>query len=180
MIHPFLGETPRIPTSCFVADSAEIIGDVELGEETSVWFNVTVRGDVNWIRLGRRCNVQDNAVIHVTHETAPTWIGDGVSIAHSSIVHGCRIEDDVLIGMGAIVMDGAHVGSGSIIGAGAVVTAGVVIPPRSLVIGIPGTVARSTTDAEVVGIVENASNYVRYRGIYLGEETPHVNPFYEK
>jgi len=180
MIHTFLGQTPRIPPTCFVADSAEIIGDVELGEETSVWFNVTIRGDVHWIRLGRRCNVQDNAVIHVTHETAPTWIGDGVSIAHSAIVHGCRIEDDVLIGMGAIVMDGANIGSGSIVGAGAVVTAGVEIPPRSLVIGVPATVVRSTTNTEVDGIVENASNYVRYAGIYLGRETPDVNPFYKK
>ena len=131
MLKPFIGKTPQVDDSNFIAENATVIGDVTLGEGASIWYQCTVRGDVNWIRIGTASNVQDNSVIHVTHETAPTDIGDYVTIGHGAIIHGCTIEDTVLIGMGATVMDHAVIGRHSIVGAGALVVKGTEVPPRS-------------------------------------------------
>lgn len=178
MIRDFIGRTPRIHETAFVADSADVIGDVLLGRDGSIWFNATVRGDVNRIAIGDASNVQDNAVIHVTHGTAPTTIGDRVTIGHSAVVHGCTIEDEVLVGIGSIILDHAVVGTQSIVGAGALVTGGMKIPPRSMVLGVPARVVRPLTDEEVATLAEYAANYVRYKNIYSGVEAPERNPFY--
>ena len=180
MVRSFLNATPQYDASNFIADSAEVIGDVTLGRGVSIWFNVTIRGDVNWIRIGEASNVQDGTIIHVTHGTAPTKIGARVTIGHGAILHGCTVEDNVLIGMGATVLDHAVIGTGSIVGARALVTTGVQIPPRSLVLGVPAKVVRTLTDEEVASIDTFAENYLRYSAIYRGEETPRTNPFYAR
>lgn len=179
MIRSFLGATPRYDGSNFIADSAEVIGDVRLGEGASIWFNAVVRGDVNWIEIGAATNVQDGAIIHVTHQTAPTRIGDRVTIGHGAIVHGCTVDDRVLIGMGATILDHAVIGTGSIIGARALVTQRQQVPPRSLVLGVPAQVVRQLTDAEVKSIDTFAENYLKYSAVYRGVWTPDVNPFYQ-
>ena len=178
MIRPFLNVHPVYDFSNFIAPSADVIGDVTLGKNSSVWYNVTIRGDVNWIKIGENSNVQDNSVVHVTHGTAPTEIGNYVTIGHGAIIHGCTIKDNVLIGMGAVILDHAVIGEGSIVGAKALVTSGTVIPPRSLVLGLPARVVRTLTDEEVASIRQNAENYVRYSAIYLEQEVPEKNPFY--
>lgn len=180
MIRSFLNATPQYDESNFIADSAEVIGDVALGRGASVWFNVTIRGDVNWIRIGEASNVQDGTIIHVTHGTAPTMIGARVTIGHGAILHGCTVQDKVLIGMGATVLDHAVIGRESIVGARALVTTGVQIPPRSLVLGVPARVVRTLTDAEIASIDTFAENYLRYSAIYRGEESPATNPFYDR
>jgi carbonic anhydrase/acetyltransferase-like protein (isoleucine patch superfamily) len=179
-VHEFLGRRPEFDESNYLAPSAEIIGDVVLGPETSVWFHVTIRGDVNWIRIGAQTNVQDNAVIHVTNRRAPTRVGDRVSIAHSAVLHGCTIEDDVLIGIGAIVMDHAVIGHGSLIAAGALITPRTEIPPDSLVMGSPAKVVRSLTPEESQLVRLHAKNYLQYSRIYRGLEKPEKNPFYDE
>ncbi len=179
MIRPFLGVSPQFDESNFIAPSADVIGDVTLGSQSSVWFNVTMRGDVHRIVVGARTSVQDNSVVHVTHSTAPTHIGDDVTIGHSAIVHGCTIHDRVLVGMGAIILDHAEVGSDTIVGAGSLVTGRTKIPPRSMVLGRPAKVVRELTDEEVTSIMYYANNYVRYSRIYLGLETPDTNPYYD-
>lgn len=178
MIQEFIGRTPHIHGTAFVADSANVIGDVRLGRDSSIWFNATVRGDVNRIVIGGESNVQDNAVIHVTHGTAPTTIGDRVTIGHSAVVHGCTIEDEVLVGIGSIILDHAVIGTQSIVGAGALVTRGIEIPPRSMVLGAPARIVRPLTDAEIESLSDYATNYVRYKNIYTGARTPAKNPFY--
>jgi carbonic anhydrase/acetyltransferase-like protein (isoleucine patch superfamily) len=178
MIRDFIQRSPLLDETNFVAENAAVIGDVHLGRDASVWFSATVRGDVHRIRIGARSNVQDNAVVHVTNRTAPTTIGDNVTVGHSAIVHGCTIQDRVLVGMGAIILDHADIGSDTIIGAGALITGGKKIPPRSLVIGSPAKVVRELTDEEVASIMDYANNYVRYKNVYLGVDTPDVNPFY--
>jgi len=180
MIRPFIHTHPVYDDSNFIAPSADIIGDVRLGPGASIWFNATVRGDVNWIRIGEASNIQDNAVVHVTNGTAPTRIGDRVTVGHSAVVHGCTIEDNVLIGMGAILLDHAVIGRDSIVGARALVTTGTRVPPRSLVLGSPAKVVRTLTDEEVETIGRYAANYLRYSAIYRGEEQPDTNPFYVK
>lgn len=179
MLHPYLRATPLVPPSAFVARSADVIGDVRLGDEASVWYQAVVRGDVNWIRIGARSNVQDGAVLHVTHGTAPLRIGDEVTVGHGAILHGCTIEERVLVGMGALVMDHAVIGTDSIIGARALVTQRTIVPPRSLVLGSPAKVVRALTDEEVASIRDYARNYVRYSRIALGLERPEENPFYD-
>lgn len=180
MIKPFLGAKPQYDDSNYIAETAVVIGDVTLGAQASVWHNVTIRGDVNWIRIGQASNVQDNTVVHVTHGTAPTNIGDYVTIGHGAIIHGCTIENNVLIGMGATVMDHAVIGRDSIVGARALVTQNVEIPPRSLVLGQPAEVVRKLTDEEVATIRPYADNYVRYSAIHRGDETPEENPYYDR
>jgi carbonic anhydrase/acetyltransferase-like protein (isoleucine patch superfamily) len=180
MIKPFLGAAPQYDDSNFIAKTAVVIGDVTLGPQSSVWHHVTIRGDVNWIRIGQASNVQDNSVVHVTHGTAPTNIGDYVTIGHGAIIHGCTIQNNVLIGMGATVMDHAVIGRDSIVGAGALVTQNVEIPPRSLVLGQPAKVVRALTDEEVATIRPYADNYVRYSAIHRGDETPDTNPYYDR
>jgi gamma-carbonic anhydrase len=167
MLRPYRGRLPVVDPSAFVDQSAQVIGDVEIGEESSVWMNVVMRGDVNHIRVGRRTNVQDGSIVHVMHDAHPTVIGHEVTIGHGAIVHGCTIEDRVLIGMGAILLNGARVGQDSIVAAGSLVPEGVVIPPRSLAMGIPAKVRKTLSDAEVASILEYSASYVRYRLDYM-------------
>jgi carbonic anhydrase/acetyltransferase-like protein (isoleucine patch superfamily) len=163
VIRRFKRVTPSVDPTAFVDESAQVIGDVTIGAESSVWMNVVMRGDVHHIRVGRRTNIQDLTMVHVMRDTHPTIIGDEVTIGHSAVIHGTTIEDRVLIGMAAVLLNGVHVGHDSIVAAGTLVTEGTVIPPRSLVMGRPGTVRRELTDAEVAEIRWYADNYVRYR-----------------
>ena len=167
MIRAHRGRLPRVPSSVFVDDSAQVIGDVEIGDESSVWMCVVIRGDVNWIKIGQRSNVQDGTVVHVMTKTHPTTIGNNVTIGHGAIVHGCTIEDQCLIGMGAILLNGAEVGTGSIVAAGTLLVEGMKVPPRSLVMGSPGKVKRTVRDAEVLDIQAYADRYVNLRLDYL-------------
>jgi len=163
MLRLYRGTLPRVHPTAYIDDSAQVIGDVEIGEESSVWMAVVIRGDVHRIRIGRRTNVQDGAVVHVMKDAHPTLVGDNVTIGHGAIVHGCTVEDQCLIGMGAILLNGAHVGTQSIVAAGTLVTEGAQIPPRSLVMGSPGKVKRLLTHAEIAEIQLYADRYVQYR-----------------
>jgi carbonic anhydrase/acetyltransferase-like protein (isoleucine patch superfamily) len=154
---------PRVDASAFVDASAQVIGNVVLGPESSVWMNVVIRGDVNHVRVGSRSNIQDLTLVHVMRDTHPTVIGDEVTVGHSAVIHGCTIEDRCLIGMGAILLNGCHVGTGSIVAAGTLVPEGCVIPPGSMVMGLPGKVRRALTPEEDASILWYAENYVRYR-----------------
>ena len=167
MLRPYRGVSPRVHPTAFIDDSAQVIGDVEIGEDSGVWMNAVIRGDVHSIRVGRRSNVQDGTVVHAMTGTHPTVIGDNVTIGHGALVHGCTIDDQVLIGMGAIVLNGAHVGTQSIVAAGTLVTEGMKVPPRSLVMGSPGKVKRLLTQAEIADIRTYADRYVTYRLDYL-------------
>jgi len=167
VLRPYRGVLPRVHPSAFIDDSAQVIGDVEIGEESSVWMAVVVRGDVNRIRIGRRSNIQDGTVVHVMRDTHPTTIGDNVTIGHGAVVHGCTIESQCLIGMGAILLNGAAVGAQSIVAAGALVVEGMKVPPRSLVMGSPGKVKRLLTQAEIAEIQTYADRYVEYRLDYM-------------
>jgi carbonic anhydrase/acetyltransferase-like protein (isoleucine patch superfamily) len=169
VIRKFKGSAPRIDASAYIDPSAQVIGDVEIGEESSVWMNVVIRGDVNRIRVGRRTNIQDLTMVHVMRDRHPTIIGDEVTIGHSAIVHGVTIEDRVLIGMGAVLLNGVHVESDCVIAAGTLLTEGTRIPTRSLVMGRPGKVKRPLTDEETAEIRWYADNYVNYR---LDYQTP--------
>ncbi|MBU6153380.1 MAG: gamma carbonic anhydrase family protein [Bdellovibrionales bacterium] len=174
MILPHKGINPEIPESCFIAPSADIIGDVKMGEESSVWFQVVIRGDVNSIRIGSRTNVQDGAILHVTRDkppmkSAPLTIGDDVTIGHRVTLHGCTIKNRVLLGMGATVLDGAVIGDDSIVAAGALVTKDKVFPPRSLIQGAPAKVVRELTSDEVSMLTASALNYVGDTKLYNEE-----------
>jgi carbonic anhydrase/acetyltransferase-like protein (isoleucine patch superfamily) len=158
---------PRVHPTVYIDESAQVIGDVEIGEESSVWMTVVIRGDVHRIRVGRRTNVQDGVVVHVMRDTHPTTIGDDVTIGHRALLHGCTIEDRCLIGMGAIVLNGAHIGSLSIVAAGSLVTEGTIVPPRSLVMGSPSRVKRTLEDREIAEIQMLADRYVAYRLDYM-------------
>ena len=163
VILPVNGISPKIAEDCFVAPNATIVGDVEMGSECSIWFNAVVRGDVNTIRMGNKVNVQDGACIHCTYQKTQTVIGNNVSIGHHAIVHGCTVEDNVLIGMGAIVMDGVRIGSNSIIAAGAVVLENTVVPPGSIYAGVPAKKVKDISQELLKGEVERiANNYVKY------------------
>ncbi len=168
MIRTFQGATPKIPSSCFIEETAIVIGDVEMGEQCSVWFHAVVRGDVHSIRIGPRTNVQDLCMLHVTHDTHPLIVGSDVTIGHHVVLHGCTVHDRVLVGMGAIVMDGAVIGEDSIVGAGALVTEGMIVPPKSLVLGSPAKIRRPVTEDELTWIKTSAVNYVKYAGQYMG------------
>ncbi|MFB3906627.1 MAG: gamma carbonic anhydrase family protein [Acidobacteriota bacterium] len=180
MIQPFLDVYPSFDDSNFIAPSADVIGDVTLGQNTSIWFGVVVRADVNWIRIGEETNIQDNSVIHVTHGTGPTTLGRGVTVGHAVVLHGCTVEDNVLIGTGAVILDEVVIGRDSIIGARSLLTPGTRVPPRSLVKGSPGRVVRELKDVEVATIRKYAEHYLRYSAIYLGREKPAKNPFYSR
>ena len=168
MLRPFRGVLPRVHATAFIDHSAQIIGDVEIGEESSVWMNVVIRGDVNHIRIGRRTNLQDGTVVHVMNQTHPTTIGDDVTVGHAALLHGCTIDDCCLIGMGAIVLNGAHIGSQSIVAAGTLIVEGMTVPPRALMMGSPGRVKRLLRDDELAGIQGYADRYVGYRLEYMG------------
>ena len=162
MILPYRGIRPRIHPSVFIAEGAQIIGDVEIGAESSVWFNTVIRGDVHYIRIGEKTNVQDNCVLHVTHETYPLVVGSGVTVGHGAILHAATIKDHCLIGMGAKVLDNATVGSYSLVAAGALVLEGFEVPEGVLVAGIPAKIKRKLTDEERRQIVQSAQNYINY------------------
>jgi carbonic anhydrase/acetyltransferase-like protein (isoleucine patch superfamily) len=163
MLRPHRGRMPRVHPTAYIDESAQVIGDVEIGEESSVWPAVVIRGDVNRIRIGRRSNVQDGTVVHVMKDTHATIVGDNVTIGHAAVIHGCTIENQCLIGMGAIVLNGAHVGACSIVAAGTLLVEGMQVPERSLVMGSPGKVKRPLTDEEVAEIQMYADRYVSYR-----------------
>lgn len=167
MLRPYRGRMPSVDPTAFVDESAQVIGDVSIGPESSLWMQVVARGDVNTIAIGARTNVQDGTVIHVMHGTHPVRIGDDVTIGHGAVVHGCTIGDRVLIGMGAILLNGVEVGAGSIVAAGSLVTEGTVIPPRSLVMGHPARVRRTLDEGDVAEILEYAKRYVGYRLDYM-------------
>ncbi len=163
VILPVKGVSPQIPEDCFVAPNATIVGDVQMGKDCSIWFNAVVRGDVNSIRMGDKVNIQDGACIHCTYEKTKTVIGNNVSIGHHAIVHGCTVEDNVLIGMGAIVMDRVKIGRNSIIAAGAVVLEDTIIPPGSIFAGVPAKKVKDISQDLLKGEVERiANNYVMY------------------
>jgi carbonic anhydrase/acetyltransferase-like protein (isoleucine patch superfamily) len=167
MIRPHRGRLPLVHATAFIDDSAQVIGDVEIGEDSSVWMCVVVRGDVNSIRIGSRTNIQDGTIVHVMLRTHPTTIGHDVTIGHGALVHGCTIEDRCLIGMGAILLNGSHVGTQSIVAAGTLLVEGMQVPPRSLVMGSPGKVKRTLTDDEIASIQSYADRYVGYRLDYM-------------
>ena len=163
MLRSYRGIVPTIDPTAYVDESAQVIGDVHVGPESSIWMNVVVRGDVHRIRIGARTNVQDGTVVHVMRGTHPTTIGDEVTIGHGALIHGCTIADRVLVGMGAILLNGVVVGSDSIVAAGSLLPEGFQVPPRSLVMGSPGKVRRALTDDEVASIRDYAERYVGYR-----------------
>jgi len=167
MIRSVLGKTPRLGRGVFLAENCAVIGDVEIGDDASIWYSTTVRGDVMPIRIGARTNIQDNTVIHVTTDKFGTTIGNDCTIGHSAIIHACTVEDFCLIGMGAILLDGARIGTGSFVGAGALVTPGTDIPANSLVIGSPAKVKRTITQREREAIEEGARHYVELARAYL-------------
>jgi len=172
-IIPFQDKTPKIDPSAKVFETATIIGDVEIGAECSIWYGVVIRGDVNTIRIGSRTNIQDLSCLHVTHKKggshrhgADLKIGTGVTVGHMCLLHGCRIEDYVLVGMGSIVMDGAVLGERSLLGAGSLVTEHTIIPPRYLAHGRPARAIRPLTPEELAHLEQSAANYVKYKGWY--------------
>jgi carbonic anhydrase/acetyltransferase-like protein (isoleucine patch superfamily) len=169
MIRSYQGITPVIPTSCYIDPSAQVIGDVILGEQSSIWMNAVVRGDVNSIRIGAKSNVQDCAVLHGMRYIYPVIVGEMVTIGHNATVHGCVLEDTVLVGIGATILNNARIGEGSIIAAGAVIPEQTVIPPNSLVAGVPGKIRRTLGDEDRALILKYASNYLDYTAIYLRE-----------
>jgi carbonic anhydrase/acetyltransferase-like protein (isoleucine patch superfamily) len=170
MLRPYRGVRPRVHPTAYIDESAQVIGDVELGEESSIWMSAVVRGDVNWIRIGSRSNIQDGTIVHVMRETHPTTIGDNVTIGHAAVIHGCTIEDQCLIGMGAIILNGARIGTESIIAAGTLVVEDMQVAPRSLIMGSPGKFRRQLSDAEVATIQRYADRYVGYRLDYMGAD----------
>lgn len=165
-ILPYKGVYPKLHKTVFTVESAIIIGDVEIGEHSGVWFNAVIRGDVNYIRIGHRTNIQDLCMLHVTKDTHPLILGNDITVGHSVTLHGCTIKDRCLIGMGATILDGAVVGEDCIIGAGALVTEGSVIPPGTLAIGCPAKPKRGITDAERTRIKQSAQNYIDYAHNY--------------
>jgi carbonic anhydrase/acetyltransferase-like protein (isoleucine patch superfamily) len=169
MIRSYQGVAPVVPASCYVDVSAQVIGDVILGEQASVWMNAVIRGDVNAIRIGARSNVQDCAVLHGMRYLYPVIVGEMVTIGHNATVHGCVLEDAVLVGIGATILNNARIGEGSIIAAGAVIPEQMVIPPNSLVAGVPGKVKKTLGDEDRKMILMYAQNYLDYTAIYLSE-----------
>jgi carbonic anhydrase/acetyltransferase-like protein (isoleucine patch superfamily) len=169
MIRSYQGKTPVVPESCYVDPSAQVIGDVELGEQASVWMNAVIRGDVNSIRIGAKSNVQDCAVLHGMRYLYPVTVGEMVTIGHNATVHGCTLGDNVLVGIGAVILNHAKIGEGSIIAAGAVIPEHAVIPPRSLVVGVPGKVKKTLGEEDQKMILQYAQNYLDYTAIYLAE-----------
>lgn len=170
MIRPFRGKLPQIHPTAFIEESAQIIGDVIIGEESSIWFNVVIRGDVFDIRIGKRTNVQDGTVIHVSNGTYNTVLEDEVTVGHNATLHGCHVERGCLIGIGSIVMDGVRVGASSLVAAGSLVTPGTQIPPRSFVIGAPARIKRTLSDEEVAGLEVFWQNYTELIKFYKSEQ----------
>jgi len=170
MIRAFRGVLPRIAASAFIDSSAQVIGDVEIGERSSIWPGAVVRGDVNSIRIGDETSIQDNTVVHVDVDQ-PTAIGSRVTVGHGVVLHGCTVEDDCLIGIGAIVLNGARIGSGSVVGAGCLVPEGAEIAPGNLVLGVPGKVRRPVSGEERTRFQANCVNYVGYGQAFKEEQS---------
>jgi len=168
MLHEYKGKRPKIGERVFVAEGAQIIGDVEIGEECSIWFNAVIRGDSDIVRIGKYTNFQDGCVGHTMRNECPLILGDYVTIGHGAVLHGCTVESHSLIGMHATLLNNVKVGTQSIIAAGAVVTERMVIPPRSLVMGMPAKVKRELTEAEIASIDAYARRYWEYKEAYLG------------
>lgn len=166
MIREFKDKNPRIHPSAYIADFAEVIGDVEIGEDASIWFGCVLRGDVNYIRIGARTNIQDSSVIHVSTLTHPTILEDEVTVGHRVTLHGCYVETGCLIGIGSILLDGVRIGRESLVAAGSLVTPGTTIPPRSLVLGSPAKVKRPLEPSEIDGLSSYWQNYVRLKTEY--------------
>lgn len=166
LIISFKEISPKIDPTAFVAHDANIIGDVEIGEDASVWFGSILRGDVNYIRIGARTNIQDQTIIHVSSKGLPTIVEEEVTVGHRVTLHACHVERGCLIGIGAILMDGVRVGANSLVGAGTLVTPGTQIPPRSLVIGSPGRVKRELTEDELASLQHSWQNYVKLKDQY--------------
>ena len=169
MVLAYKGIEPKLDASVFIAPGACVIGDVHIGEKSSIWFNVIVRGDVNFIRIGSRTNIQDGSVVHVTSDTHPTFIGDDVTVGHSVTLHGCTVHDGCLIGIGAIVLDGAVVGASSLVAAGSLISPNTQIPPRSLVMGSPGRVKRTLTEEECSNMHATAQHYIQCQENYQSQ-----------
>ncbi len=167
MILPYKDISPTLGKNIFIAPNATIIGDVHLGDECSVWFNAVIRGDVNYIRIGPRTTIQDLCMCHVTLEQWPLIVGEGVTVGHSAVLHGCVIKDYCLIGMGARILDGAQVGPRAVVAAGSVVREGFIVPENTLVAGNPATVKRPLREHEIENIMTSAQRYVRYQNTYL-------------
>ena len=163
IIKPVNGKSPQLPEDCYIAENATIVGDVQVGNQCSIWFNAVLRGDVHYIKLGNKVNVQDGAVVHCTYQKHPTTIGNNVSIGHNAIVHGCTIHDNVLIGMGSIVMDNCIVESNSIVAAGAVVTQNTIVESGSIYAGVPAKKVKDISKELIHGEINRiAENYVKY------------------
>jgi carbonic anhydrase/acetyltransferase-like protein (isoleucine patch superfamily) len=170
-IHSHQGRWPTLGDRVFLAPGAHLVGDITLGDDVSFWFHTAARGDVNWIRIGARTNVQDGTILHVAHERHPLVIGEGVVIGHQAVVHGCTVEDGALIGIGAIVLNGARIGAGALVGAGAVVAEGMVVPPHSLVLGVPGKVRGPLSDEQRARV---AGGYAAYVALASRHRNGHV------
>lgn len=168
-LHDFDGKSPRVHPTVFLAAGSRVIGDVELGENVSVWFNTVIRGDVERVRIGRNTNIQDNATIHVTHFVNPTLVGESVTVGHGAILHGCTVKDRALIGMKAVVLDRAVIGEEALVAAGSVVRPGMKVPPRTLVAGVPAKIVRELTPDELTMVLEGSTNYMMYVQHYRGE-----------
>jgi len=168
MIVTLAGRTPRIPASAYIAPSADIMGSVEVGENSSVWFQCVLRGDIEPIRIGANSNIQDGTIVH-TMIGSPVNVGDWVTVGHRVVLHGCTVDDHCLIGMGAVLLNNVRVGEGSIVAAGALVAENTVIPPRSLYMGVPAKLRRKVTEDEQAFIRMHAENYIQYKASYLAE-----------
>jgi carbonic anhydrase/acetyltransferase-like protein (isoleucine patch superfamily) len=169
VIRSYRGRRPQIAESAYVDEAAVVIGDVQIGEHSSVWPCVVIRGDVHWIRIGARTNIQDGSVLHVMRDEHPLQLGDSVTVGHGCVLHGCTIESRVLVGMGAIILNGAKIGAGTIIAAGTLVPEGTVVPPGSLFMGHPGKFRRALTEADQKSIDMYATRYVEYAETYKAE-----------
>ena len=166
MIRPYRGIVPRIASSAYIDHSAQVIGDVVIGERSSVWPSVTIRGDVNHIRIGEETSIQDNSVLHVDHMVYPCIVGNRVTVGHSAVLHGCEVDDDALIGIGAIVLNGAKIGEGAVVAAGALVPEGMTVPPNMVAMGAPAKVKREVRAEEQARFRKNCENYVKITAIY--------------
>lgn len=163
----FLESKPFLGRNVYVAPTATLIGKIEIGDLSNIWPNVSARGDVNWMKIGKRTNIQDNSVLHVTEDTDPLVIGDDVTVGHGCILHGCTIKDRCLIGMGSVVLDGAVIGPDAMVGAGSVVKQGDVIPPRTLYLGVPAKYRRGLSETEITAIIASAESYAEFGQEYL-------------
>ena len=183
MIYKFKEFAPKLEKNIFIAPSADIIGRCEIGEDSSIWFNTTIRADVHYIKIGKRTSIQDNSMVHVTHykeaedkDGTPTIIGDDVTVGHNVVLHGCIVEDACLIGMSSTILDGAVIGKESIVGANSLVTANKKFPPRSLIMGSPAKVVRELNEKEIASLYSSAKRYVLFKNDYLNPEGEYKAP----